>query len=566
MAEPSLLFDRYRVVRRLGSGAYATVYLAEDTLMGRQVAVKVVEDVADVDSRALREAQAAAKLDHPNIVTVFEVMRQDDRTYLFTEYVEGHTLRQALARHRLSDVEILEAGIQICRALEHAHRRGVVHRDIKPENVMVLDSDEIDVRIMDFGVARLEDLSSITLDGDLVGTLAYMSPEQLEGRPVDRTADVYALAVTLYEGFSGANPLRRKDATAVIREAGRVAFAPLTRVRSDLPLALAEALQRGLERDPACRPTAVEFRRLLEKAVREMPEPVERPSVGARVSGATDRLRGPRIAYVGTHLVAGALSLATLGYLLPRMPFFPTSAIVPLVAGTAFITLLSPLVGGALSLLLLALPVFAFGFGWGVVYLVTASLGFGLLAWRRREWAALLPGATPFLVAAGVGLAVPALAGLVLRRWGPPLAVVSGLVLAAAAGFEGWSVLPYAFTDGVGPALLDSRHLASPGAALQVYARLLDRRPELLLQSLLFGVFALPLTWLLRGRDARRRLWTVGIYLGALLVCFVALPPLSVGANIDLPAFGLAFVPCVILVVLLALLVPSEGPIKTPEG
>lgn len=566
MAESSLLFDRYHVVRRLGSGAYATVYLAEDTLMGRQVAIKVVEDVADVDSRALREAQAAAKLDHPNIVTVFEVMREDDRTYLFTEYVEGQTLRRLLARRRLTDAEILEAGIQICRALEHAHRRGVVHRDIKPENIMLLDGEGVDVRIMDFGVARLEDLSSITLDGDLVGTLAYMAPEQLEGRPVDRTADVYALAITLYEGFTGANPLRRKDPTTVIREAGRVAFVSLTRARPDLPLALAEALQRALERDPARRPTAAEFRRLLEKAAREMPEPVERPTMGARVSGATDRLRGPRMAYVGRHLVAGALALATLGYLLPRMPFYPRSTIVSLVAGASFIALLSPLVGGALSLLLLALPIFAFGFGWGVVYLVTASVVFGVLAWRRLEWAALLPGATPFLAAAGVGLAVPALAGLVLRRWGPPLAILAGLVLAAAVGFEGWAVLPYSFTNGVGPALLESRHMASPGAAMEVYARLLDRRPELLLQALLFGVFAVPLTWFLRGRAVRRRLWAAGIYLGTMLACFVVLPPLSVGANIDLPAFGLAFVPCVILVVLLTLLVASEGPIKTPEG
>ena len=103
MAESPLLFDRYRIVRKLGSGAFATVYLAEDQLMGRRVAIKVVEGVSDVDSRALREAQAAAKLDHPNIVTVFEVVRQSDRTLLFTEYVEGDTLRELLGRHRLTD-------------------------------------------------------------------------------------------------------------------------------------------------------------------------------------------------------------------------------------------------------------------------------------------------------------------------------------------------------------------------------------------------------------------------------------------------------------------------------
>lgn len=566
MTDPPLLFERYRIVRKLGSGGSATVYLAEDQLMGRQVAVKVVEAVSDVDSRALREAQAAAKLDHLNIVTVFEVVRQADRTFLFTEYVEGDTLRELLARHRLTDAEVLEAGIQICRALEHAHRRGVVHRDIKPENIMLIDGESIDVRIMDFGVARLEDLSSITLDGDLVGTLAYMAPEQLEGRPVDRTADVYALALTLYEGFTGSNPLRGKDPVTVIREAGRVKFVPLGRARADLPATLADALRWGLESDPTQRPSAAEFRRLLEKASRDMPVPAERPKMGQRVTGATRRLRGPRMTYIGRHLVAGALSLATCGYLLPRMPFYPEPALVPLVAGASFVALLSPLVGGMLSLALLALPAFAFGLGWGVIYLVTVSLAFGVLAWRRREWAALLPGAAPLLVAAGVGLAIPALAGLLLRRWGPPVAFMAGLVIAAGAGFQGWTVLPYTFTAGVGPMLLESRHAASPGTAMEVYARLLDQRPELLLQAALFGVFGIPLAWFLRGGRARPRLWAAGGYLVALLVGFVALLPRVVDANVDLAAFGRAFVPCVIIVVLSALLVPSEGPVKTPEG
>jgi len=566
MIDPPLLFERYRIVRKLGSGGSATVYLAEDQLMGRQVAVKVVEAVSDVDSRALREAQAAAKLDHVNIVTVFEVVRQADRTFLFTEYVEGDTLRELLARHRLTDAEVLEAGIQICRALEHAHRRGVIHRDIKPENIMLIDGESVDVRIMDFGVARLEDLSSITLDGDLVGTLAYMPPEQLEGRPVDRTADVYALALTLYEGFTGANPLRGKDPATVIREAGRVKFVPLGRARADLPATLADALRRGLESDPTQRPSAAEFRRLLEKASRDMPELAERPKVGQLVTGATHRLRGPRMAYFGRHLVAGALSLATCGYLLPRMPFYPEPTLVPLIAVAAFVALLSPLVGGMLSLALLALPAFAFSLGWGVVYLVIASLSFGVLTWRRREWAALLPGAALLLVAAGVGLAIPVLAGLLLRRWGPPVAFLAGLVIAAAAGFEGWAVLPYAFTAGVGPVLLESRYAASPGTALEFYARLLDQRPELLLQAALFGVFGIPLAWFLRGGGTRLRLWAAGGYVAALLVGFVALPPLAVDANVDLAAFGLAFVPCVIIVILSALLVPSEGPVKTPEG
>ena len=212
-----LLHDRYRLLRKLGSGAFATVYLADDLQLGRQVAVKVVEDETDIDGRALREARAAAKLSHPHIMTVFEVTRETSRTLLISEYIEGETLRQLFARRRLSDAQLLEAGIQICRALEHAHRRGVVHRDIKPENVMLLAAEGVDVRVMDFGVARLEDLSSITLDGDVVGTLAYMAPEQLQGQPVDARADVYSLALTLYEGFTGKNPMRGKHPAELLR-------------------------------------------------------------------------------------------------------------------------------------------------------------------------------------------------------------------------------------------------------------------------------------------------------------------------------------------------------------
>ena len=185
--QPPLLHDRYRLLRKLGSGAFATVYLADDLQMGRQVAVKVVEDDTDVDGRALREAQAAAKLESP---AHRDRLRghAGDLAHAALQRVRGGSTPSASCSRadRLTDAELLEAGIQICRALEHAHRRGVVHRDIKPENVMLLAGEGVDVRIMDFGVARLEDSSSITLDGDLVGTLAYMAPEQLEGRPVDR--------------------------------------------------------------------------------------------------------------------------------------------------------------------------------------------------------------------------------------------------------------------------------------------------------------------------------------------------------------------------------------------
>src|SRR5660397_248742 len=130
MSDRPLFRNRYRIRGKLGSGAFATVYLAHDTRMDRPVAIKVVDDAGEPDGRAFREAQAAAKLNHPHIVTVHEVVREEGRTCLFTEYVEGQTLRRLFSRGRLTDGRILQAGVQLCRALEHAKRRGVVHRAV----------------------------------------------------------------------------------------------------------------------------------------------------------------------------------------------------------------------------------------------------------------------------------------------------------------------------------------------------------------------------------------------------------------------------------------------------
>ena len=566
MAEAPLLHDRYRVIRKLGSGAFATVYLAEDTRMGRSIAVKVVEDVDDCDGRALREAQAAAKLDHPHIVTVHEVVSEADRTLLFTEYVQGHTLRELYTRRRLTDAQLLRAGIQMAGALEHAHKRGVIHRDIKPENVMLAESEDVDVRVMDFGVAKLEDLSSVTVDGDLVGTLAYMAPEQLEGRPVDAKVDVYSLSLTLYEGFTGSNPLRGKNPAELLRGPSRMVFSRMGRLRPDLPPVLDAALQRGLEKDPTKRPAAAEFRRMLEEAAKEIPEVEAEPTFSERAAAALSAAaRNDRLSYAGEHVVAGAAALATAAYLLPRAPFYPEVALVPLAAGAAFLALLSPTVGGAVTLLLLAPPAFAFGLGWGVLYALVAVLAFALLRWRRKEWVALLPGAAPAMVAAGAGLALPLVSGFLARRWGPLVGALAGLAIAVAGAFGVWQTMPYIFSAVPVAGLSAARHAASPGSALLELARLFDRSPELLLQVGLFAVFAGPWGAALSG-TVPRRLWLPTLYLSLMFSLFVLGPPLLVGVGVDVQALLWAFLPCVIIGYLLALLSPITGSTTASKG
>ena len=566
MAEIPHLHERYKIVRKLGSGAFATVYLANDLQMGRPVAVKIVQLSVDLEDRVLREAQAAAKLSHQHILTVYEMVREPDRTLLFSEYVHGKTLRERYRERSLSDSDILEVGMQMCRALEHAHKRGVVHRDIKPENIMLADEDSVDVRLMDFGVASLEDRASITLTGDLVGTLAYMSPEQAEGRNVDSRSDVYSLAVTLYEGFARRNPSEGKKLRELLLDVSRPAIPPITAGRPDLPKELSDTLRKAMAREPYARPDAATFGRMLAQAANSLPAGKrgraraetgdERPAARVRPQWAETPVDRSRLVYLGQHLASAVFALCCLVYVLPRVPFYPTAALVPLIAVPAFVALLWPFGGGVLTLALMAPPIFAYGTGWGVVYLVPAVLTMGLLRWRRKEWAALIPGVIPLAVAGYLGLALMPLTGALLRRWGALAGFLSGIVLAVAAGLAGWATLPYTFNPSQGATLSAAKHAGSPGTVLTEIGRLFASRPELALQILLFAVFSLPIyAWI--GRSPMTRLWGMSVYLILVLLAFVLAPILVFGAPVRMGPLLATYAPCAIITFLLSFLIPS---------
>ena len=181
---PALVLDRYRLVRRLGAGAFGVVWLGHDERLDRQVAVKVVPRERVLQARLEREARAAARLSHPAIVTLFEAAVDDECAYLVSELVRGHTLHELLAAGRLSDRDVVAIAIALCDALEHAHAQGVIHRDVKPSNVLVPEapsSPSHPVKLTDFGVARVVGGDTLTRTGDVVGTAAYMAPEQAEG-------------------------------------------------------------------------------------------------------------------------------------------------------------------------------------------------------------------------------------------------------------------------------------------------------------------------------------------------------------------------------------------------
>ncbi|HEX8959031.1 MAG TPA: serine/threonine-protein kinase, partial [Solirubrobacterales bacterium] len=231
----SIVLNRFLIERRIGSGGFGVVYEAWDGRLERPVAVKAIESRGDQGCRrVLREAQAAARLNHPGIVTLYEMGEEEGSALLVTELVDGATLAQRARQGSLSDREIGEIGADLCEALDHAHGRGVVHRDIKPQNVLVTEEGEPHAKLMDFGIARLSDGAALTAPGDVVGTLAYMSPEQAEGREAGPEADVYSLALVLYECWSGENPNRRATPAATARAIG-ARFRPLRRLRPDLP-------------------------------------------------------------------------------------------------------------------------------------------------------------------------------------------------------------------------------------------------------------------------------------------------------------------------------------------
>ncbi len=284
------MLNRFLIERRIGSGGFGVVYEAWDGRLERSVAVKAIESPgAQGHRRVLREAQAAARLNHPGIVTLYELGEEDGTALLVTELVDGSTLARLSCEGTLSDREIAEVGADLCEALDYAHSRAVVHRDIKPQNVLVTEDGESRAKLMDFGIARIADADAdaLTAPGDVVGTLAYMSPEQAEGRTAGPEADVYSLALTLYECWSGENPNRRATPAATARAIG-ARPRPLRRLRPDLPRELTDVIDACLSPRPPRRPPLEELGQAIEAALDRLedhPRRTARP-LGVRLGAA----------------------------------------------------------------------------------------------------------------------------------------------------------------------------------------------------------------------------------------------------------------------------------------
>ncbi len=420
---------RYRLGRRLGAGGFGAVHEALDERLDRWVAVKVIpveakpvasrrRDQWATPVRARREAVAAARLEHPGIVAIYDAGEADGARYLVSELVEGRTLAQLEADGELTDRDVLRVGLALCDALEHAHERGVVHRDVKPPNVLVPDRPKTwrgVAKLADFGVAMLAGDDPLTMTGDVVGTLAYMAPEQAEAKRVDARADLYALALVLYEALAGVNPVRGASPAETARRVGKP-VPSLAGHRRDLPAELVAALDRALRTAPAERGTLEDLGDALEGALVAIADEggavARHPS--ERVAWLTGVPRGaPRVAH---GLATAALVAGALGWLGPsaRVPWLAA-------AGVAFaLTVLLPRTGWLLAGLgtvaaLIAGPV-AFAPAAGVaaagtaLTLLIAVLPVPALLLRAgRAWS--VPVLAPALGVIGLAGAFPALAG-----------------------------------------------------------------------------------------------------------------------------------------------------------
>ena len=257
---PGARVGPYQIVSVIGRGGVGEVYLADDPRLRRQVALKVLNarfaEDESARGRFLREAQMAAGLDHPNICTLHEIGADGGFNYLVMQHLRGETLAQRLERGRLPVREGLEIAVQLADALAFAHGAGVIHRDIKPQNVMV--TPEGRVKLMDFGLAkapgRLDDQeethAALTEEGAFLGTIAYMSPEQLAGHPADERSDIFSLGMTLYEIFAGRHPFAGPTAAATITAIASRPAAPLSAAAPDAPAALTPILAKALALDP----------------------------------------------------------------------------------------------------------------------------------------------------------------------------------------------------------------------------------------------------------------------------------------------------------------------------
>jgi hypothetical protein len=516
VAPNELVLGRYRPLQPLGSGGSGSVWLARDEPTGVEIALKIVPREGKAASRAEREASAAARLRHPGCQRAYALARDSRHVYIAYEYVPGRTLRQALREGAVDDAAALEAAAQICEALAHAHAHGIVHRDVKPSNVLLAESDEISIRLLDFGLARMDGEETLTAAGDVPGTLAYIPPERLRGEESGAPADVWAVGVLLWEALAGWHPFWQGSLLDTARriESGAVS---LERARPDLPRPLIALVDRALSIEPARRPSAAKLAAAL-RATRHRRE---------RRARALPQLSPPPAGRFAPAAAAGLLAGASAA----ALPFYPSGWALGLAALAAAATLFRERAGLAFALAVPVLPLgnISAGLAWAYAALALVWLAF---AWKDAR--------TGLFFAAGPLLAPLSLLGLLplaaqrvqsaARRAAQVFAAV--LVTGIVAGLRG-DKLPFTH---VLAAPLNLNQTRNPLSAAGAVWHALMAQPAFLFEALVLAAAAAALP-----RITRRRIAPFGLLLlVGILAPDPALPDAAIVVTILATCLGLA--------------------------
>ncbi|MBV8065681.1 MAG: serine/threonine protein kinase [Actinobacteria bacterium] len=518
-SEPIL--GRYRPLRPLGSGGSGSVWLARDERTGLDVALKIVAREGKAAARAEREAAAAARLRHPSCLRAYTFARDARHVYIAYEFVPGQTFREALRAGELDDGAAVEACAQVCEGLAHAHKEGILHRDVKPSNVLLADGPRTSARLLDFGLARMAEAETLTAQGDVPGTLAYISPERLAGEPATEAADVWAVGVMLWESLSGRHPFWHTSVLETARaiEAGAP---PLGTLRPDLPKQLLALVDRALSPSPSRRPRAGE----LAAALRGAASPRRRKrSRALGVSVPTELGRA----------AAAGLAAAFVGWTTASLPFYPHGWPIGLALLAAGVTAFRPLAGLALALAVPILPLGNVSLGLAVLYAVLAAVWL-VLSWREPR-GGLLFALGPLLAPLGAIALVPLAAGTL--RAGPRRAAqaAAGVVVAALVAGVRRASLPFVGGHVLGLGVAGARDPLDVAGSL---LRALGAHPGLVVETVVFALVAVALPFAhARGRWGAAALGTVMVVGTVAAVPSAPAVPLAMAAWLTAAAVAL---------------------------
>jgi len=508
-SEPVL--GRYRPLRPLGSGGSGSVWLARDEKTGLDVALKIVAREGKAAARAEREAAAAARLRHPGCLRAYSFARDPRHVYIAYEFVPGRTFREALRAGELDDAAAVEACAQVADALAHAHRAGILHRDVKPSNVLLAEGERVSAKLLDFGLARMAEAETLTAQGDVPGTLAYISPERLAGDEATDAADVWAVGVMLWEALAGRHPFWHTSMLETARaiESGAPSLATL---RPDLPRQLVQLVDRALAPSPSRRPSAADLAGALRGAA------AHRRRKRARALGVSVPAEAGR---------AGAVALAAVfaGGSAEILPFYPHGWAVGLALLTGAVTAFGARTGLALALAVPVLPLGNVSLGLAIVYGALA-LAWLVLSWREPHGGLLF--ALGPLLAPASALALVPLAAATLRA-GPRRAAQAGTAVLVAALVAGVRHVSLPLVDSLPPLGIGVAGARDPLDVAGSLGRAAMLHPVLPVEAAVFAAVALALPY----AHARGR-WGAAALGGLMLVATITADPSA-------PAVPLAF-------------------------